>query len=135
MERLNVWLIENKLFLNKEKTETVLFGTNALTNYQLSINELPLKPVTEYRYLGVILNTNLSWNVHIESIAVKVGKIIGMLRRLPRNKTMNAAETVYKSFIRPLMEYYCDSVWTCRQEFSIAAECLLFYSNSYLRLN
>ena len=116
LERLNVWLIENKLFLNKEKTESVLFGTSAnlsnVTNYQLSISEHPLKQVTEYRYLGVILNANLSWNAHIESIPVKVGKRIGILRRLHRNITMNAAETVFKSFIRPLMEY-CDSVCTC----------------------
>ena len=43
MEKLNIWLIENKLFLYKEKTETLLFGTSAnllnVTNYQLSIND------------------------------------------------------------------------------------------------
>jgi hypothetical protein len=41
-----------------------------------------------------------------------VGRRIGMLRRLRNNLTQHAAETVYKSFIRPLMEYG-DSIWTC----------------------
>ena len=61
---------------------------------------------------SIILSANLSWNAHIESIAVKVGRRIGMLRRLRCNLTLHAVETVYKSFIRPLMEYG-DSVWAC----------------------
>lgn len=68
-----------------------------------------LNQVTEYRYLGIILNGNLSCNAHIEDIAGRVGKRIGMRRRLRRNITIYAAETIYKSFIRPLMQY-CDSV-------------------------
>jgi hypothetical protein len=116
LEKLNIWLLENKLFLNQEKTETVLFGSNAnlgkASNYQPSINGSVINQVTEYKYLGVILSGNLSWNAHIEDIVSRVGKRLGMLRRLRRNITMHAAETIYKSFIRPVMEY-CDSVWVC----------------------
>ena len=86
-----------------------------MTNYQLVINGSPLKRVSEFRYLDIVLNENLSWNAHIDDIIVKVGKRLGLLRRLRRNLTMHAAETVYKSFIRPLMEY-CDSVWVCCRE-------------------
>ena len=116
LENLKVSLMENKLSLNREKTETVLFGTNAnlskITNYELSIDDFPLKRVTDYCYFGIILNANLSWHSHVGNIAVKVGRRIGMLRRLRNNLTLNAPETVYKSFIRPLMEYG-DSIWTC----------------------
>ena len=100
LEKLNTWLIENNLFLNIEKTEAVLFGTTAnlskVTNYQLVINGSPLKRVSEFRYLDIVLNENLSWNAHIDDIIVKVGKRLGLLRRLRRNLTMHAAETVYK---------------------------------------
>ncbi|CAB4041796.1 Hypothetical predicted protein, partial [Paramuricea clavata] len=100
----------------RKKTETMLFGTNAnlskVTNYELSIDGFPLKRVTDYCYLGITLNANLSWHSHVDNVAMKVGRRIGMLRRLRNNLTLNAAETVYKSFIRPLMEYG-DSIWTC----------------------
>ena len=89
-----------------------MFGTNAnlskVTNYELSIDNFPLTRVT----LGIILNANLSWHSHVDNIAVKVGRRIGMLCRLRKNLTLSAAETVYKSFIRPLMEYE-ESIWTC----------------------
>ena len=116
LENLRAWLMENKLSLNREKTETVLFGTNAnlskVTNYELSIDGFPLKRVTDYCYLGITLKANLSWHSHVDNIAMKVGRRIGMLRRLRNNLTLNAAETVCESFIRPLMEYG-DSIWTC----------------------
>ncbi|CAB3991987.1 Hypothetical predicted protein [Paramuricea clavata] len=116
LENLRAWLMENKLSLNRKKTETMLFGTNAnlskVTNYELSIDGFPLKRVTDYCYLGNTLNANLSWHSHVDNVAMKVGRRIGMLRRLRNNLTLNAAETVYKSFIRPLMEYG-DSIWTC----------------------
>ena len=100
LEKLNTWLIENNLFLNIEKTEAVLFGTTAnlskVTNYQLVINGSPLKRVSEFRHLGIVPNKNLSWNAHIDDIIVKVGERLGLLRRLRRNLTMHAAETVYK---------------------------------------
>ena len=55
-------------FLNREKTETVLFGTNAslsnAPNFQLSIDDSPLKRVSDYKYLGIILSANLSWNYY-----------------------------------------------------------------------
>ena len=75
------------------------------------MTQFPLKRVTDCCYLGIILNANLSRHSHVDSIAVKVGRI-GMLRRLRNNLTLNAAETVCKSFIRPFMEYG-DSIRTC----------------------
>lgn len=113
---MSVWLIESKLFLNKEKTEVVLFRTSAnllkVTNDQLHIDKSPLKRVNQYKYLGVILNVNLTWNVQIENIAGKVGKGIGMLQWIRRNLIMNAVETVDKLNIHPFVEY-CDWVRTC----------------------
>ena len=76
------------------------------------MTQFPLKRVTDCCYLGIILNANLSWHSHVDNIAVKVGRRIGMLRRLRNNLTLNAAETVCKSFICPFVEYG-DSIWTC----------------------
>ncbi len=99
LENLKAWLMKNKLSLNREKTETVLFGTNAnlskVTNYELSIDDFPLKRVTDYCYLGIVLNANLSWRSHVDNNSSESGqKNWHMLRRLRNNLTQYAAETV-----------------------------------------
>ena len=50
--------------------------------------------------------------MHIGELVLKVGKRLGMLRRMRGNLKLYFANGVYMSFIRPKMEY-CDTVWNC----------------------
>ena len=106
----------NNLFLNTTKTEVVLFGTDArlanVENFQVTIGHHHLKRVLEYKYLGVVLDENLSWKSHVKYIISKAGKRIGLLGRVREDLTTNAANLIYKTFILPVMDY-CDSVWAC----------------------
>lgn len=110
------WLRENSLFINKEKTECLLFGTpgklSNIESFHVSINDYVIKRVSKFKYLGIYLDECLSWKDHIKSIVSKAGKRIGMLRRLRYNLTTHSANVVYTSFIRPVLEYG-DTVWTC----------------------
>ena len=106
----------NNLFLNTTKTEVVLFGTDArlanVENFHVTIGHHHLKRVLEYKYLGVVLDENLSWKSHVKYIISKAGKRIGLLGRVRGDLTTNAANIIYKTFILPVMDY-CDSVWAC----------------------
>ena len=53
-------------------------------NPQLSfnINELNKGYVAEFNLLGLILNSNLNWQAHINFISVKITRIIRLLHRL-----------------------------------------------------
>ena len=111
LQLIQNWLQMNNLFLNTTKTEVVLFGTDArlanVENFQVTIGHHHLKRVLEYKYLGVVLDENLSWKSHVKYIISKAGKRIGLLGRVRQHLTTNAANLIYRTFILPVMDY-CD---------------------------
>ena len=113
---VSLWLRDNSLFLHKDKTESVLFGTGArlanVSSFDVSINGHLIKRKMHFTYLGVVLDETLSFNEHVKHVLSKAGKRLGMLGRIRDNLSMNTANTIYKSFILPVLDY-CDTVWTC----------------------
>ena len=116
LQLLESWLRDNSLFLNKSKTECVLFGTasrlSTVTNFSIYVSGSLIERVSEFKYLGVVLDESLSWTAHVKYILGKAGKRVGMLSRIRTNVTTNTAHLIYKSFILPVIDY-CDTVWNC----------------------
>ena len=100
------WISQNHLFLNKEKTEVVLFGTSQ----KLATGRHQLERVSEFKYLGVVLDETLSWKAHTRYATSKAGKKVGMLGRLRKHLTSQAANSIYQAHILPVLEY-CYTVW------------------------
>ena len=57
------------------------------------------------KHLGVLSDSNLISNTHIAQNLKKYNKMIGVIRRLSVNLPRNALLTIYKSFIRPHLNY------------------------------
>ena len=57
------------------------------------------------KHLGVVLDSNLNFNTHIDQKIKKCNKIIGLIRRLSVNLPRNTLLTIYKSFVRPHLDY------------------------------
>jgi hypothetical protein len=61
------WLRENNLFVNVTKTESMLFGTAArLKNvdcFQIQIHRHTIQRVFEFRFLGIIFDEHICWNI------------------------------------------------------------------------
>ena len=49
--------------------------------------------------------SNLNFNTHIDQKSKRCNKMIGLIRRLSVNLPRNALLTIYKSFIRPHLDY------------------------------
>ena len=84
------WLRKNSLFINKEKTECLLFGTpgklSSIESFNVHINNYAIKRVSKFKYLGILyLDECLSWKGLIKSVVSKAGRRIGMLCRLRSN--------------------------------------------------
>ena len=98
-EKCNVLPVErsNNTKDNTSETEYFLHGHK-------------LEKVTNAKYLGVTLQSNMKFNVHIDNICTKANKMLGMLRRNLRSAPEKTKELGYKSLVRPVLEY-ASSVW------------------------
>ena len=57
------------------------------------------------KHLGIVLDSRLDFNEHLEIIFKKVSKTIGLFRKLQNLLPRKSLITVYKSFIRPRIDY------------------------------
>ena len=69
-----------------------------------------MERVTKFNYLRVILNEQLNWKEHTDSICNKVNKRLGLLARIRSCLTLEAAKCVYNTLIEPIL-CYTDTVW------------------------
>ena len=49
------------------------------------------------KYLGIIIDNNLSWKHHIDNIASKIGKAIGIIARLQHFVYSKTLSNIYTS--------------------------------------
>jgi hypothetical protein len=66
--------------------------------------------VDEAKYLGVTIQSNLSWKPHINNVCKKANSTRGFLQRNLRKCTPKVKEQAYKTYVQPTLEY-ASSVW------------------------
>ena len=113
---LSEWLCGNKLLLNLKKTEFVVFGTQqrlcrqGIEGIDITLGEESVKHCDSFKYLGVILDSNLSMNQHIDYVKKKVSKMLGIFSRARPSLTIESANKLFKSMILPILDY-CGAVF------------------------
>ena len=110
--KINQWLGANKLSLNVTKTKFMVFHMhNKSVSYPgLQINGNKIERVTEFNFLGLVLQSNLSWNKHINHISLKVSKAIGIIHRLKSVYPLSVLLTLYNTLVLPHLNY-CILSW------------------------
>ena len=81
------WLAVNKLSLNVQKTKFMIFHyrQRVLTENEipcLMINNTLIELVTEFYFLGLTVNEYMNWNSHVQEIANKISRTLGVMKRL-----------------------------------------------------
>ena len=76
----------------------------------LHLNSTCIEEVDKHIHLGLILQSNMSWRCHIQYIFEKALKRLNILRLLKYKLNRSTLVCLYKSLIRPLMEYG-DVIW------------------------
>ena len=70
LTQVNSWLKDNSLFLHKDKTQSMLFGTEprlrSADSFTVNFNGENIERVSEYKYLGLVMDETLSWNSHVK---------------------------------------------------------------------
>ena len=106
------WLGANKLALNVSQTKFMVFHTrNKSVKYpSLLINGKVIEIISQFIFLGLILESNMSWNLHINHISLKISKAVGILYRLKTIYPQLVLQTLYNTLILPYFNY-CILVW------------------------
>ena len=57
------------------------------------------------RHLGVIIDNNLSWKNHIDHVAIKISRTIGLICKLRHFLPRHILLTIYRSLVTPYLTY------------------------------
>ena len=78
---INDWFMANKLSLNVGKTKYSLFHKSSKVDKlpKLSINNQEIKRASYTKFIGVLLDENLSWKEYLKYTENKIAKSIGLM--------------------------------------------------------
>ena len=68
-------------------------------------NNIPVSSTSVHKHLGMLLDDKLSYEHHLKSVLNKVKKTIGLLRKFQQILPRQSSIAIYKSLIRPHLDY------------------------------
>ena len=102
LEKVNTWLKLNKLAINVDKSKCMFFQKRrSIIPLKFSMNNRAIVVDHNFNYLGIMLDTNMSWKSHIAMVSNKLSGINGILHRLEYLYPQNILITLYKSLFIP----------------------------------
>lgn len=104
---LSDWIKANKLSLNIKKSKYMIIASpnKSVSSTNLILNGSPLQKTDTFKYLGVIIDKNLTWKNHINIVCKKISKNIGILSKLRHYLDTDSLKQVYYSLIYPYLQY------------------------------
>ena len=110
LNRKNNWAFQWKMSLNPDSSkqaQEVIFSRKLQKSIHptLSFNNNTVTQSVTQKHLGMLLDTKLDFHGHLKSIFNKVNKTIGLLRKLHNTLPRLPLLTIYKSFVRPHLDY------------------------------
>jgi len=123
LEKLYKWFCSNKLTLHPNKSRFIVYSKDKLVNIKLGGQNLMRcgygLQEEGVKFLGVIIDENLDWKLHVKYVKKKIGKGNYLLWRYKKSLSIAMKRTIYESFIRCHL-LYCLIVWGAKKTQSLA---------------
>ena len=108
--KISDWAFQWKIRFSpdpKNQAQEVIFSRkiNKIDHPPLYFNENFVKSLSTQKHLGMILDTKLDFSLRLKNVQNKVNKTIGLLRKLQDTLPRTSFITIFKSFIRPHLDY------------------------------
>ena len=136
LDKISNWFSYNKLSLNTSKCEVMNFGCRNSNKLTLLRKELPKKE--SFKYLGVNLDSKLTYRDHIEHVSKKLNKFSGMIYKVRDMYPVKCLLNFYSSFAKSVITYgllvYGSAAKTNLEKIENAQRRILraiFYKNKY----
>ena len=94
------WTTDDKMVLNESKTKTMLVAGKRLhkkmssTSLTVHVNSVELEQVQSHELLGVIIDTQLNFNEHIDNLCKKLTQRIAVLKKYQTSFTFRSTNSL-----------------------------------------
>jgi hypothetical protein len=111
LKEVSGWFKANKLSVNATKTNYMILGTSHMTsvkvehNLNVILDDSILERVKQTKFLGVLIDENLTWKPHIDCVAKTLSRNIGIMNKLKHFIPSRILHTLYCTFILPYINY------------------------------
>ena len=109
LKLVSQWAYQWKMLFNPDPTNQateVCFShkRDNVPHDPLNFNNNKIQSAPAQKHLGLILDSKFDFNQHIDDKTNKCTKTIGTMRRLSMTLSRKSLLTIYKSFVRPLLD-------------------------------
>ena len=113
LPKLTLWFRSNVLSLNVQKTNFMHFkGRKSCHNQRIDIklDGISIERQTCTKFLGVYINDKLTWNDHVNHVAIPISRNIGIMYKVKCFVSDKILLMVYNTLILPYISY-CNILW------------------------
>ena len=107
------WFKANKLSINVNKCNYMIFHNGkrfCVNDICIRIDNTALPRVDKTKFLGVYLDSSLSWKYHISEVESKVSKSIGIISKIKHLLPDFILRMLYCALVLPYLNY-CNLIW------------------------
>ena len=108
LHNVNQWLCANKLSLNIDKSNFVIFRPPQKKieyTVKLQINNKIIEEKKCIKYLGIFIDCHLNWKEHVHELSKKIARGIGILSKLRHFVSQAIPVQVHNSIIYSFLVY------------------------------
>jgi len=85
-------------------------ATGQVSDQHIHVQQGKFPSVDHIKYLGITVDSHLTWSQHIQELCAKLSSKIGMLKRLKHLLPIDCLVRVYNAVVQPHIDY-CLTVW------------------------
>ena len=113
LDKIHLWTLKNNLPPNASKCAVINFSRSS-GHSLYNLGGFEIKVVNDFKLLGVVFNSSLSFSSYVDSVCKKVSRLTGFCIRISWYMNFSALLHLLKALILPHLTY-CAVVWNLCQ--------------------
>ena len=118
--KLYHWCVANKLSINNDNTNFVLFHMKNIPVPKhfdcIQTDVMQINRVNSIQYLGMLLDEHLYWHEHVDQICASLVKYFGIFNQIKNCVTLRISKQLYYAFIYSRIQYGIEAYGSCAKE-------------------
>ena len=105
------WLVSNKIVVNENKSRYMILSYSNKLSFRndILIGNKTIENVQTVNFLGIHIDCNLKFNNHVDHIASKISKSLGIMYKVKFLFPTNILILLYYCLIQPYFDYCIES--------------------------